>query len=51
MNRYFLRYSLVFSDGQRRRIELRRVRDWEREKRLPATLAEVIGVPLEFTPL
>lgn len=51
MNRYFLRYSLVFSDGQRRRIELRRVRDWEREKRIPATVAEVIGVPLEFTPL
>ncbi|MDA3950592.1 MAG: hypothetical protein PF508_15415 [Spirochaeta sp.] len=51
MNRYFLRYSLVFSDGRRRRIELRRVRDWEREKQIPAAVAAAIGVPLEFTSL
>ena len=41
MNRYFLRYSLVFSDGRRRRIELRRVRDWDREKQIPVTVAKL----------
>jgi hypothetical protein len=49
LNRHFLRYGLVFHDGSRRRIELRRVRDWGEDKNIPATVAGTIGVPEEHT--
>jgi len=47
LDRYFLRYDLVTTDGRKVRIELRKVTDWEREKEIPGAVASAIGVPLE----
>ncbi len=49
--RRFLRYSLVLQDGTVVRIELRRVRDWNTDKKIPERIAAAIGVDLEFSAL
>lgn len=51
LRRHFLRYSMVTTDGARVRLEIRRVRDWNADVRLPQTIAEVMGVPLEESPI
>lgn len=51
LRRHFLRYSLVTRDGDRVKVEIRRVRDWNADVALPTSLAEAIGVPLNDTPL
>jgi hypothetical protein len=51
LRRHFLRYALVTTDGVRIRVEMRRVRDWEKDVQLPRTLAAVLGVPLDETPV
>ena len=51
MRRHFLRYTLVTREGRRVRVEIRRVRSWSDDVRLPRTLAETIGVPLVETPI
>lgn len=51
LKRHFLRYSIVTTGGRRVRVEIRRVRDWAADVRLPQTMAQKMGVPLEETPL
>jgi hypothetical protein len=47
----FLRYSLILRDGSRVRMELRRVRDWNTDRKIPEGVAATIGVDLEFSDL
>jgi hypothetical protein len=51
LDRYFLRYDLVTTEGRKVRIELRKVTDWDREKEIPGAVASAIGVPLEHVTL
>lgn len=51
LERRFLRYGLRLNDGRYVRIELRRVRDWNRDQAIPTTIATTIGVPTEITPV
>jgi hypothetical protein len=51
LRRHFLRYSLVTSSGDRIRIEMRKVTDWNTDFKLPQTVAATLAVPLTETPL
>ena len=50
--RHFLRYLVYHPPmGSALKVEIRRVRDWNADFRLPQTLASTIGVPLEESPI
>lgn len=51
LRRHFLRYSLVTTEGDRVRIEMRKVTDWNTDFKLPQTVAATLAVPLTETPL
>ena len=51
LRRHFLRYSLVTHEGDRIRIEMRKVTDWSTDFKLPQTIAATLGVPLTETRL
>jgi hypothetical protein len=51
LRRHFLRYSLVTRDGDRIRVEMRKITDWNTDFKLPQTVAATLGVPLTETPL
>ncbi len=47
--KHYLRYGILMKDGRRIQVEVRVVRSWPEERRLPEALAGALHVPLTAT--